>query len=151
MSSGGWSQSYTVGSDELDRDHRILVALLAQLAETTETGQSRDVIGSVVSALAEYVEDHFLREEAIMAASGFPALEAHKLEHRALEQRVATLRDRYFAGEKGVLGEEVIELLKKWLTEHILVTDNSYRPWVERMTGAGQKPEPMVERGGVTS
>ena len=151
MPSGGWNQSYSVGEATLDRDHRILVDLLGQLHETTETGQSREVIGSVLTALAEYVEDHFRREEAMMAAAGFPDLAAHAEDHRELEQRVFTLHRRYFAGEKAVLGEDVIDLLKKWLTEHILVTDNSYRPWVERMGGAGQNPAPKVGRDGVAS
>ncbi|MDO8605326.1 MAG: bacteriohemerythrin [Phaeospirillum sp.] len=128
-----WSESFRVGNTLLDSDHRIIFDLLDQLHDAMETGQSRDVIGSVVSVLAEYVQHHFRREEAIMRASGFPELDRHREEHLDLERRVIELRNRYQAGERGVLGEDVVDLLKKWLTGHILVSDNSYRPWVERV------------------
>ena len=80
-----------------------------------------------------------------MAAAGFPDLDGHREEHHLLEHRVDDLRDRYRAGQRGVLDDEVIELLKKWLTEHILVTDNSYRPWVEKMGGAGFEPAAVAQ------
>lgn len=129
-----WSEDFRVGNALLDSDHRILIDLLAQLHDAMETGQSRDVIESVVSVLAEYVEHHFRREEAIMKAAGYPDLDRHRGEHRDLERRVIDLRDRYQSGEWAVLGQDVVDLLKKWLTEHILVSDNSYRPWVERVS-----------------
>ncbi|CAA7622518.1 Hemerythrin-like protein [Candidatus Terasakiella magnetica] len=121
----------------MDSDHRILFDLLCQLHDATETGQSRDVVGNVIRVLAEYTEYHFRREEEIMAAAQCPTLEGHRREHAELELRVRDLRDRYCAGEWTVLGEDVVALLKKWLTDHILVTDKSYRPWVERASGDG--------------
>lgn len=141
-----WSETYSVGSAMIDSDHRILINLINQLHDAIETGQSRDVVGSVLSALSEYAEHHFRREEAMMAASGFPDIEAHKAEHRRLETHVRDVCGRYRAGERGALNEQVVEFLKKWLTEHILVTDKSYRPWVERVVDGGARP-PSVTLG----
>ena len=144
-----WNESYRVGNALLDSDHRILIDLLDQLHDAMETGQSRDVIGSVISVLAEYVEHHFRREEAIMAEVGFPDLDVHSQQHRDLERRVIEVRDRYRAGERGALGQEVVELLKNWLTEHILVADNSYKPWVERVDSDGSVRSEKAKRGGI--
>ncbi len=146
-----WNESYRVGNTLLDSDHRILLDLMAQLYDAMETGQSRDVIGSVVGVLAEYVGHHFRREEAIMKAAGFPDLDRHRTEHHDLERQVVDVRDRYQAGERGVLGQDVVDLLKNWLTEHILVSDNSYKPWVERVDSDGSGPSKMAERGGIQS
>ncbi|EME69195.1 hemerythrin-like protein [Paramagnetospirillum caucaseum] len=140
MVSIAWSEAFSVGNPLLDSDHRILFDLLVQLFDATDTGQSRDVVGSVLSALSEYAEHHFRREEAMMAASGYPGLEAHKAEHRQLEAHVRDICGRYRAGERGAVDEQVVELLKKWLTQHIQVTDKSYRPWVERVVDGGAKP-----------
>ncbi|KIL96789.1 Hemerythrin [Paramagnetospirillum magnetotacticum MS-1] len=129
-----------MGNPLLDSDHRILFDLLIQLFDATDTGQSRDVIGSVLSALSEYTEHHFRREEAMLAATGFPEIEPHKAEHRRLEGQVRDIVSRYQAGERGALDEQVVELLKKWLTQHIQVTDKSYRPWVERVVDGGVNP-----------
>jgi hemerythrin len=147
MVSATWKESYRVGHPMLDSDHGILIDLLDQLSDAMETGQSLDVIDNVIFVLAEYVQHHFQREEAIMAASGFPELDRHREQHRALEKKVNAIRDRYRAGERSILNQEVVDLLKKWLTEHIMVSDNSYRPWVERTNGDGNSPSPMSERG----
>jgi hemerythrin-like metal-binding protein len=126
-----WSEAYAVGSAMLDSDHRILFNLINQLQDATETGQSRSVVGTVVGVLVEYTEHHFRREEAAMAAAGYPNLEAHRAIHRDLEAQVRRIRDRWNAGERTVLDDEVLVFLKKWLTEHILGADKSYRPWIE--------------------
>ena len=139
-----WCESFSVGNPLLDSDHRILIDLLAQLYDATDTGQSREVVGSVISALADYTEHHFRREEAMMAASGFPGIEEHKGIHRQLEASVREICVRYRRGERSALDEPVMELLKKWLTEHIQVTDKSYRPWVERVDGGGFSPAPQA-------
>lgn len=144
MTSIAWSEAFSVGNPLLDSDHRILIDLLVQLFDATDTGQSRDVVGSVLSALSEYAEHHFRREEVMMAASGYPDIEAHKAEHRRLETHVRDVSGRYRAGERGVLDEQVVELLKKWLTQHIQVTDKSYKPWVERVADGGERPPSVI-------
>lgn len=126
-----WSEAYGVGNATLDSDHRILINLLNQLHDATETGQSREVVGTVINVLAEYTQHHFRREETMMAASGYPELASHQTLHHNLEARVCDIRDRWNAGERSVLDEEVLTLLKKWLTDHILGADKSYRPWIE--------------------
>jgi hemerythrin len=140
-----WDESFGVGNPLLDSDHRILFNLLDQLNDAADTGQSKDVIVSVLSVLAEYVEHHFRREEAILAATGFPDLDGHKGLHRELEVQVIELRDRYRSGERAVINQNVIELLKNWLTKHILVSDNSYRPWIEH--GGGDREPLELGRG----
>lgn len=141
MAQLAWSEAYAVGNAMLDSDHRILLSLLNQLQDATETGQSRAVVGTVVNVLVEYTEHHFRREEALMAAAGYPQLEAHMASHRDLEARVRDIRDRWNDGERSVLDDEVLTFLKKWLTEHILGADKSYRPWIEGGADDGESGE----------
>lgn len=146
MAGTSWNDSYSVGNDLLDSDHRILFDLVDQLQDAVETGQSRDVVGSVVNVLAEYVEHHFRHEESLMARSRYPDLAAHACLHRRLEHEVRDVRDRWQAGDRQAIGEEVLAFIKKWLTEHILVADKSYGPWVAALgpdagTGCGGEGE----------
>ncbi len=133
-----WSESFGVGHTTLDSDHRILIDLLNQLHDALDTGQSRQVVGSVINVLYEYTEHHFRREEAMLREAGYPTLDAHLALHRALEDRVRDIRDRWAAGNRAALGDEVLEFLKKWLTEHILGADKSYRPWIEGEANSGK-------------
>jgi hemerythrin-like metal-binding protein len=125
-----WNESFSVGNALLDGDHRILITLINQLLDATDTGQSREVVGSIVNVLAEYVEQHFRREESMFLRGGFPDAKAHIGLHHELEARVGDARDRWLAGEREALREDVLALLKKWLTDHILVADKAYGPWV---------------------
>ncbi len=137
MAALAWSEAYSVGNAMLDSDHRILLNLLNQLHDAIDTGQSRAVVGTVINVLAEYTEHHFRREEGMMAAAGYPDLTAHQAQHRALEARVRDLRDRWHGGERQVVDEEVLTMLKKWLTDHILGADKSYGPWIEGTADSG--------------
>lgn len=146
-----WNVSFSVGHPLLDSDHRILIDLLTQLFDATETGQAHSVVDSVLGVLAEYTEHHFRREETLLLQAGYPHLEEHRDEHRGFERRLRELTERRRAGERGVLNEQVADLLKKWLTEHIQVSDNSYRPWMERVMGGGRIPAPAEQGDGVNS
>ncbi|MBI2241730.1 MAG: hemerythrin family protein [Magnetospirillum gryphiswaldense] len=126
-----WSEAYSVGSAMIDSDHRILINLVNQLHDAMETGQSRDVLCSVLNVLAEYVEHHFHREELLMERIGYPERAAHIQNHRELENKVRAVRDRWLAGERQVLDDEVLTFLKRWLSDHILRADLAYRPWIE--------------------
>lgn len=145
-----WNEAFSVSNELLDSDHQILFNLLNQLHDAVDTGQSRDVVGSVVNVLAEYVEHHFRREEALLAQAGFPHLEAHQALHRRLEEKVCDIRDRWLGGERGALGEEVLDLLKKWLTDHILVSDKSYSAWVAGLGDAAVTAGRAAEGEGST-
>lgn len=133
-----WDEGMSVGNPLLDSDHRILITVLNQLDDARDTGQSREVVASVVNVLAEYTEHHFQREEAIMAQAGYPHLAAHAALHRALETRVRDIRARWQGGDHGALGDEVVDFLRNWLTDHIMVVDKSYGPWVQNV-GCGTR------------
>ncbi len=137
MAALAWSEAYGVGNAMLDSDHRILINLLNQLHDAAETGQSREVVGTVVNVLAEYTEHHFRREEGILATAAYPHLDEHRALHRDLEGKVRALRDRWNGGDRSALDEEVLMMLKKWLTDHILGADKSYQPWIEGIADNG--------------
>ncbi|MDA8230492.1 MAG: hemerythrin family protein [Magnetospirillum sp.] len=125
----------SVGNALLDADHEILLDLLRQLDDAVETGQTRDVVASVVNVLVEYAGYHFRREEAILAQSGFPDIEDHGRQHQALEKSLFSVKEQCLAGKWEALCDDARARLKNELTEHMLVTDKSYRPWVSKETG----------------
>ena len=131
-----WSEAYSVGSARIDSDHRILFSLFAQLHEALETGQGHDVVGSVVNVLAEYVEEHFRHEDQLMERAGYPDRVRHQESHRVLERQVRDIRDRWMEGEHHALSQDVLVVLRNWLSDHILVADIAYRPWVEAADAA---------------
>jgi len=126
-----WKDSYSVGVELIDNDHKLLVSLINQLADATEGGQGRDVVGSVLNVLIEYTVGHFSREEMLMEKGGYPDLVAHRKHHHALTEKVVAMAAQYRDGQADSLDRDILDFLKTWLTGHILGVDMEYRPYVK--------------------
>ena len=133
MSLMRWTPAMSVGLKELDDDHKMLIRIINQLADIRGQSGREGALRRCVFALMRYAEFHFAREEQVMAACGFPELEAHKAEHVLFVERmrqVAQALDDVDV-DKSPIDVELLEYLKGWLNHHILIVDMSYRPLVE--------------------
>lgn len=129
-----WQDSYSVGVDLIDTDHKLLVSLINQLDDAMTEGGGRDTVGSVLNVLLEYTETHFGREELLMEKGAYPELAPHKREHAKLTAQVRGIVERWHGGDDASLDGEVLEFLKNWLTGHILGVDRKYAPYVKGQT-----------------
>jgi len=127
-----WCPDMSVGVEDLDADHRRLVALLNEAHDAILAGTAGTLLAPALDRLAAYCRDHFAREEALMEACGFPELAAHRAEHAELASRVHGLRDRLLGGSVENLNMELLVLFKTWLTSHIRVSDARYKPYLRR-------------------
>lgn len=122
-----WTPDMSVGVPELDQDHRIIVALINQLAAAQDVDNAA-VVEGVLDRLALYVDEHFRREEEYMESVGFPGLQAHRHIHRDLTDKVEQIRLDFFLGSSESIGADTLAFLKEWLRKHILVEDMQYNP-----------------------
>lgn len=129
-----WQDSYSVGVDLIDTDHKLLVSLINQLDDAMTEGGGRDTVGSVLNVLLEYTETHFGREELLMEKGAYPELAPHKREHAKLTAQVRGIVERWHGGDDASLDGEVLDFLKNWLTGHILGVDRKYAPYVKGQT-----------------
>lgn len=128
-----WKDSYSVGVDLIDNDHKLLVSLINQLNDAIQADEGPEVVGSVLNVLVEYTASHFGREELLMKKGKYPDAEfsAHHLEHEKLTTQVRGIVSRYYRGEIESIDTEVLTFLKNWLTGHILGVDMKYRAYVD--------------------
>lgn len=135
-----WQESYSVGIELLDDDHRLLISLINQLEEASQAEQDTaealptSVTNSVLTVLVEYTKGHFAREEAMMEKAAYPDLEGHRAEHQALAAEVETIAERYQQGDVVSLQADVLVFLKNWLMGHILGVDKLYAPYLKNVT-----------------
>ena len=125
MDSIQWSRWMSVGIEELDDDHRVLVNIVNKLGADENRG-SPDVIESILDELIRYTKDHFAREEAHMAQANYPTFAAHKALHDALTRNVESYRERFHAQRGTITGDEVFEFCADWLGQHILKEDTRF-------------------------
>ena len=123
-----WSNELSVGIEEIDDQHRILVDLLNQVHEAIQKRRGAEVAGGVIQQLEEYTRVHFAVEESLMRILHYPDYEGHKADHDRLVEHLADLREKLKTG-KGAISVELAQFLKAWLTKHILEVDKRYVPF----------------------
>lgn len=122
-----WTQAMSVGCEALDADHRRLVDILNRYVVAMDDDEGVFVIDPIFRELIDYTETHFVREEAVMAACGYPELDAHKDIHGELETRLFDMRQRYMQTPSDGVAREIHDFLDHWLQQHILLEDMDYK------------------------
>ena len=131
-----WSRDLSVGIEEIDDQHKVLVDLVNEMHEAIHQRRGRDVVRRVLAKLAEYTRIHFAVEESLMCILGYPDYEIHKEQHEQLIRHMSALQNKVDSG-KTAIGFELMHFLKVWLTRHIMASDKEYGAY---FIGVGVKP-----------
>ena len=129
-----WNDTYRVGLDDIDAQHRWLFKATELLhEEMTKPIHSRAVIGDILEGLMDYTVNHFIMEEDLFERHGYPQAQAHKALHDQFTAAILTMLTGF---EKGAsIENELLETLKNWLVEHIMKTDTAYVPFLREKGG----------------
>lgn len=124
-----WSDEYSVGIQEIDEQHQVLVGMINELYVSMAQKDGSEKIGAILSRLVDYTKIHFAVEECLMRMFNYPGYEPHKRIHDALVERVGELVGKYQKGD-GQVSVELLFLLKDWLLDHIKEKDTDYAPFL---------------------
>lgn len=124
-----WGAKYSVNIAEIDQQHQKLFTLINTLYDAMASGHGKEVLGKVLAELAEYTVYHFATEERLFQKHGYPDSPAHKQEHEKLVKQVTELKTKFDAG-KTQITLDVMNFLKDWLNNHIMVVDKKYTPFL---------------------
>lgn len=139
-----WTEEFATGIPEIDAQHRQLVDIVNKFDEAARRGRGSRIMNEILNDLIGYTQEHFAFEEKFMAEKGFPGLKLHQSQHRQLLQKV----ERYqfeFNEERRRVTSEVQDLLKYWLTAHILKEDKAYGPYLRGEVTAPQATDDEAE------
>lgn len=116
-----------LGIAEIDRQHEELVKLLNRLFVSVVERDKEAITIQSLDALLDYTRTHFVLEEQLMQQSRFDPEEfaAHRKEHLNFIDHVSRTAHKNLAEGKSV-SFELIHFLKRWLRDHILITDRKY-------------------------
>ena len=125
-----WTPSLSVGVSAIDDDHKRLFQLFNEARLAAEAGTSNSsLLNGLAQELVLYTESHFKREEAIMAASGYPCCEEHREVHHGFMEHVQAMLDKTIK-EDGSIAEFVF-LLKELFLTHIKENDQEIGRYTE--------------------
>lgn len=115
-----WNEDLSVGVEQIDADHKVLVALVNKVSDH---GLGHKEVDAVLTELLAYTLHHFRREEAMMAACGYPDLAAHQMAHENLATKATQLAAAWKKSESPELIVELLDFLRAWLVKHIMEED----------------------------
>jgi len=119
-----WSDSFSVKVPSLDAQHKVLIHLINLLHDAKEEKQPLEEFEDLINSLVNYTVAHFNYEEYLMESYGFKGLEAHKPVHVNFLNTVVEFLGLFQEGKKTL--DDLLDILKGWLTNHILKTDMEY-------------------------
>lgn len=120
-----WSRWMSVGIDDLDDDHRRLIAIVNKLGDE-ESRPDPALVEAILGELIAYTKHHFAAEEAHMARAKYPTFAAHKALHDALTRQVEEYLETVRAGRGEIDRAQVFTFCADWLGKHILKEDTRF-------------------------
>ncbi|MEK9752116.1 MAG: bacteriohemerythrin [Rhodospirillaceae bacterium] len=118
-----WSSKYLTG-----------IAAINALHDNVTGGAGTDQVQATLDMLADYVDSHFAREEALMERAGYPDIVEHMATHRRIQHQVQDYRTAYEENSGTLDMTEFLDFLGNWLKGHIAMSDVAYIPFVKNLS-----------------
>ena len=129
-----WNDSYSVGIESIDNDHKKLILLINNLQTSIDYKTDNEFEKQTLDEVVDYTKYHFTREEDLMEKNGYSDFVAHKAQHQKMIDKVTELVQAYEKDEsKGIKAgaiESLLMYLKSWLINHINGTDQEYSEYL---------------------
>ncbi|MEN3112667.1 bacteriohemerythrin [Uliginosibacterium paludis] len=132
-----WNDSYKVGVEEIDSQHKELVRLLNELHVSIREHHGSATSREILNQLVDYTRTHFMVEESLMRVSAYPEMQAHKHQHETLIEQVRALQEKLDSGVASI-SFELLHFLKRWLMHHINGDDKQFGAYFQQSKGAPQ-------------
>ncbi|RJX30762.1 MAG: hemerythrin [Oxalobacter sp.] len=136
-----WDDKYLVGNPDVDHDHRTLFAMINEFHEAFQESKKRGELIVILRRLVDYSERHFQREEAIMSAAGYPALDEHHAAHEKLFETIFELNDK-LESDPAPLDRQTIAFLRTWLSDHVIAQDLKLGAFLREKNGQKLESKP---------
>ncbi len=120
-----WDNKYSVGISMIDEEHKKLIGILNKAIFAKKHNDNPEEIKEVLSEMAKYSQKYFSTEEANMIKFNFPEYQSHRNEHLDFTDKTIASYNKLVMGDYQI-ANELLEYLKQWLVNHILVTDRQY-------------------------
>ncbi|MGR8930535.1 MAG: hemerythrin domain-containing protein [Gammaproteobacteria bacterium] len=114
-----WQDSYAMGDERMDQDHKDFFELAERLSAST----SKQAMLDTLFDLHQHVKAHFGEEEALMQQLGFHNFKSHAKEHNLMLDQLASMT--HLVEQDEWHAEDTQKFIDKW-TKHILNSDMAF-------------------------
>lgn len=124
-----WTEKYSVGVAEIDKQHEHYFDIASGLVKLTgEESVPREKLMDKINELCDYARYHFSTEEKIFGQYAYPDAEPHIGAHEAYWEKMDQflLQAKTAGGDTKKTAFEIAEFAGSWLVNHIMEMDQKY-------------------------
>ncbi len=135
-----WDKSYSVGNDDIDRQHQNWIAIYNRLVRAMDDDSRSDLHetkADILNKMSGYAREHFQFEEEYMRSIGYPGIDKHWRLHKDFDNEIYQICRKHADGTI-ILNSELMDMVKKWLLNHILLEDMKIGEFVKSLAKTDQ-------------
>jgi hemerythrin-like metal-binding protein len=117
-----WTDEFSLGIDEVDKEHKALVDFINSLYDVIHVGADYVQVVELLGEIYSQIAVHFAHEEDMMQESGYSRFEEHREDHETLLDDLREIMDEVEADGSF----DAIELssdLNRWFIDHFRTHD----------------------------
>ncbi|PLX27712.1 hypothetical protein C0583_00530 [Candidatus Parcubacteria bacterium] len=119
-----WDDSFSIGIETIDEQHKKLLALINKSIEMVESNNPEKSL-EVIDDMRSYSVEHFGFEEKFFKDSAYEKTEGHLVRHKLFIDRIDYFK-KGLQNDFNKMSKEIVAYLSKWLMAHILGNDRDY-------------------------
>ncbi len=117
-----WSDSFSVGVELFDEQHKTIISMINKLIETPNINTNSAIITALLTGMIEYAAEHFADEERLMRQHDYPDYSDQRTQHGDFIERTAEFcSDGRLQVDS--IPESILVYLRQWWVDHILKED----------------------------
>ena len=124
-----WKNSFNIGVEEMDEQHKLLVGYINELYDAIQSKNEKAIVEPIFDKLTDYIQTHFVAEEFLLESMNYPMLETQKKQHAFFVSELISLKSSYL--DKSQTAQSMFLFLKDWFLHHIATEDQKYVEFIE--------------------
>ena len=115
-----WDESYVLGIDEIDLQHRSIVEQFGRFSAAVQEGCASEMLLDMATFLAGYAKEHFATEERVMEKYNYPRIDEQRAEHAIFTHDAEELLRRIVnEGASREIAADLAGKMVRWVIQHI--------------------------------
>lgn len=120
-----WLESYNIGIQRIDEQHKQLISIINTLCESMKQGKGNEILGSILQELIDFARFHFKLEEDYFDQFNYEGKDYHKVQHANFIKKIFEFQEQIEQGNTRFC-IELMRYLQEWIDIHILGSDRRY-------------------------
>ncbi|MBN2663837.1 MAG: hemerythrin family protein [Bacteroidales bacterium] len=119
-----WQENFSVNDEKIDFQHQKLINLINKFYDAFSNASAVNILSDILNEMLDYAKYHFTEEEKIFKSKNITLSDKHKEEHNFFISKTEKFIDKFQENDV-TLSIEVMNFLRLWLYDHILIKDKS--------------------------